>query len=189
VADSLREVAGLVSANVGVVQVLETIQHALREDFERHSWSVFMRNILDVSPKAHRDEIKSHIQAILKAPDIVTARMLLAKTLETFGKAAPRAMETLESGFDDAVAVMAMPEKYRTRLRTTNGLERLNEEIRRRERVIRIFPNRESAMRLIGALLLEIDSRWADGRRYLDMTDYREKCSSRSKPGTNVHFL
>ncbi len=61
-------------------------------------------------------------------------------------------MECLESGFDDATAVMALPEPYRKRLRSTNILERLNQEVRRRERVIRIFPNTESAMRLLGGL-------------------------------------
>ncbi|WP_188817229.1 transposase, partial [Calditerricola satsumensis] len=60
------------------------------------------------------------------------------------------------------------------RLRTTNAVERLNEEIRRRERVIRIFPNRDSALRLLGALLMEIDEKWASGKKYLDMTEYLE---------------
>ena len=69
--------------------------------------------------------------------------------------------------FEDVTAVLALPERYRKRLRTTNGMERLNEEIRRRERVIRIFPNRESAVRLIGALLMEIDEKWTSGHRYL----------------------
>jgi transposase-like protein len=53
---------------------------------------------------------------------------------------------SLEEGFDDALAVLSLPEKYRVRLRTTNGMERLHEEIRRRERVIRIFPNAASAL-------------------------------------------
>jgi len=73
-------------------------------------------------------------------------------------------MDILEEGFEDATAVLELPEQYRRRLRTTNGLERLNEEIRRRERVIRIFPNRESAIRLIGALLMEIDEKWEVAR-------------------------
>jgi len=82
-----------------------------------------------------------------------------------------------------------LPEKYRKRLRTTNSLERLNEEIRRRERVIRIFPSRDSANRLIGALLLEIDNKWAGGRRYLDMAEYHEYRSCRPKPGSNIFYL
>jgi putative transposase len=57
----------------------------------------------------------------------------------------------------------------RRRLRTTNGVERLNEEIRRWERVIRILPNRESALRLLGALLMEMNEKWTTGHRYLDM--------------------
>ena len=71
------------------------------------------------------------------------------------------------------MAVMALPEKYRKRLRTTHMQERLNEEIRRRERVIRIFPNDESALRLIGALLAEQNETWLE-RKYLDMQEYHE---------------
>ncbi|WP_187694918.1 transposase, partial [Fervidicola ferrireducens] len=61
------------------------------------------------------------------------------------------------------------------------ALERLNEEIRRRERVIRIFPNRESAIRLIGALLMEQDEKWTSGKKYLDMTEYFEWHKENSK--------
>jgi len=151
---------------------------AIRKHFQGVSWqrcqTHFMRNILDATPNSLRDEVKTRVRAILDSPDMEIARSLLTKTLDTFEKKAPRAMKILETGFDDALAVLALPEKYRKRLRTTNGLERLNEEIRRRERVIRIFPNRESSLRLIGAVLLEIDNKWAQGRRYLDMNDYLE---------------
>ena len=81
-------------------------------------------------------------------------------------------MAILEAGFEDATAVLALPEPYRRRLRTSNGMERLNEEVCRRERVIRIFPNRESAIRLLGALLMEQDEAWSTGKRYFDMTAY-----------------
>jgi putative transposase len=78
-------------------------------------------------------------------------------------------MGILEAGLEDATAVLMLPERYRKRLRTTNGMERLNEEIHRRDRVIRIFANWESVVRLIGAL---IDEKWASGKKYLDMTEY-----------------
>ena len=68
---------------------------------------------------------------------------------------APDALEVLERGIDDATAVLALPSKYRRRLRTTNMVERFIEEIRRREKVIRIFPQKASAYRLIGALCAE----------------------------------
>ena len=73
-------------------------------------------------------------------------------------------MKILEEGFDDVMAVMSLPKKYRQRFRTSNGVERLNEEIRRRDRVIRIYPNSDSVIRLIGALLMEQDERWQRGR-------------------------
>ena len=70
------------------------------------------------------------------------------------------------------MAVMALPPPYRKRLRTTNGAERLNREVRRRERAVGIFPNTASATRLLGAVLMEIDEGWSTGRRYLDMAEY-----------------
>ena len=83
-----------------------------------------------------------------------------------------QAVQPLGDTPEDATAILALPLHYRRRLRTTNGVERLNEEIRRCERVIRIFPNRESAVRLLGALLIEQDEAWATGHRYFDMTAY-----------------
>ena len=67
---------------------------------------------------------------------------------------------------------MSLPIKYRKRLRTSNSIERLNQEIRRRERVIRIFPNEASLLRLIGALLIEQDEKWSSGKKYLSMEEY-----------------
>lgn len=101
-------------------------------------------------------------------------------------------MNHLEDMFEDVTAVLSLPERYRKRLRTTNGMERLNEEIRRRERVIRIFPNRESAIRLIGALLMEIDEKWTSGHRYLDMEEYlawKREEPQRERTTTKVHQL
>jgi len=151
---------------------------AIHKYFQGATWqrcqTHFMRNILDKTPKALQKEIHTKVRAILEAPDAKTARMLLNQVLEEYRAKAPKAMDILESGFEDAIAVLEFPERYRKRLRTTNALERLNEEIRRRERVIRIFPNRESAIRLIGALLMEQDEKWTSGKKYLDMTEYFE---------------
>jgi len=131
----------------------------------------FMKNILDATPKALQDEIHSRVRGIFEAADLSTARFLLNQTLDGYRVKAPSAMDVLENGFDDATAVLELPKRYRTKLRTTNSFERVNEEIRRRERVIRIFPNRGSSLRLIGAFLLEYDEKWS-GKRYLDMSDY-----------------
>ena len=100
--------------------------------------------------------------------------MVRNEILRTFEKKAPKAMECLEEGFDETLNILTFPKKYRVRLRSTNSQERLNEEIRRRERVIRIFPNEDSAIRLIGALLSEFHEQWSTGKKYLDMTEYHE---------------
>jgi transposase-like protein len=151
---------------------------AIRRHFQGVSWqrcqTHFKRNILDSCPRSLQGELKPRLKLIFDAPDLGTARKLLVDVLEDFAKKAPKAMDCLESGFDDATVVMALPEPYRRRLRSTNILERLNQEVRRRERVIRIFPNTESAMRLLGALLMEQDEVWSTGRLYFKMDHYQE---------------
>ena len=74
-----------------------------------------------------------------------------------------------------------LPERFRNRLITTNMVERLNEEVRRRERVIRIFSYEFSAHRLIGAILIEIDERWSTERLYLNMEIFREWLEKRMR--------
>lgn len=171
----------LKSRNLRGVELVVSDDHrglvkAIRNHFQGITWqrcqTHFMRNIMDAAPKSLKEELYPHIRAIFEAPDMETARLLLNQTLEMFEKKAPKAMRILEMGFDDATAVLVLPEKYRRRLRTTNAVERLNGEIRRREQVIRIFPNRESVVRLIGALLMEFDEKWSSGKKYLDMTEY-----------------
>jgi hypothetical protein len=93
---------------------------------------------------------------------------------------ASSALEALEDGFYEAKAVLTSPEKYRKRLRTTKMLERFIQEIRRREKVIRIFPNMDSAHRLVGALCAETHEEWSTGRRYLTMDEYFEWKTDRS---------
>jgi Transposase and inactivated derivatives len=135
------------------VDVVTSDQHgglvkAVRTHFQGVTWqrcqTHCMRNILDASPKALRPEIKAHVRAIFDAANTQLSRELLQKTTGTFAQTAPKAMQILEDSFDDATAVLALPAEVRVRTRTTNAVERLNKELRRRERVIGIFPNRES---------------------------------------------
>jgi putative transposase len=127
---------------------------------------------LRLAPKALRQELHERLRALFEASDLPMARALVHQLVDAYADRAPKAIYTLEAGFDDATAVLALPEPYRRRLRTTNSVERLNEEIRRRERVIRIFPNRASAIRLLGALLLEQHEQWTTSHHYLDMASY-----------------
>ncbi|HEX6816931.1 MAG TPA: IS256 family transposase [Ktedonobacterales bacterium] len=150
--------------------------NAVRVQFQGATWQRcqmhLSANISDAAPKALQDELHARVRAIFDAPDTATARTLLDRVITDYEEQAPAAIAVLERGFDDATAVLALPAPYRKRLRTTNGVERLNEEIRRRERVIRIFPNRESAIRLLGALLMEQDEAWSTGKRSFEMTAY-----------------
>lgn len=114
-----------------------------------------MRNLLAHSTPKLRAEVAANAKLIFQAADMTEARRRLGEFMEHFSKTASKVMDCLESGFEGAMAVMVLPEKYRRRLRTTNMQERLNEEIRRRKRVIRIFLNDASVLRLIAALLSE----------------------------------
>lgn len=150
---------------------------AVRHHFQGVAWqrcqTHFMKNILNAAPKTHQAEIARRVRTVFDAPTMEEARACLEQTLEICHSKAPRSMEILEQGFEDALAVLAFPEPYRLRLRTTNGMERLNREIRRRESVIQIFPNQASVIRLIGAMLMEANECWMHKRYYMDMTEFR----------------
>jgi len=182
----------------GVAFVISDQHGGLREAVGKHfhdaTWQRcqvhLMRNILGSCGSKVRTEVAAVAKRVFQAADLPEARRRLAEFGERFAKSAPKAVACLEAGFEDAMAVMALPEKYRKRLRTTNMQERLNEEIRRRERVIRIFPNDESALRLIGALLAEQNETWLE-RKYLDMQEYHEwaaACAA-AREGNNIVAL
>jgi transposase-like protein len=167
---------GLSGVDVVVSDHHGGLVNAIRIQFQGASWqrcqTHLSANVCDAAPKHLHDELHGHVRAIFEAPDAETARLLLSKVMVDFEHRAPSAVAILERGFEDAIAVLALPEPYRKRLRTTNGVERLNEEVRRRERVIRIFPTRESVLRLLGAVLMEQDEAWTAGHRYFDMHTY-----------------
>jgi transposase-like protein len=149
---------------------------ALHLHFQTASWQQcqthLTRNILSACPQSEQVAVHKQLRRLFEAETPALARQVLAEILTRFGKPASNACDTLEAAFDDATAILALPERYRKRLRTTNSQERLNEEIRRREQVIRIFPNPASAERLLGALLMEFDEAFSTGHRYFDMSDY-----------------
>src|SRR5690625_847870 len=152
--------------------------NAVKRHFQGVSWQRcqvhFMRNILDACPKRYHDGLRAKLRLMFNAPDMQTARHLFEEIVFAYAEKAPRSISCLEAGFEDAMAVIVLPEQYRLRLRSTNGLERLNREVRRRERVIGIFPNTDSALRLLGAMLMEQDEEWTTGRCYFRMENYWE---------------
>jgi len=170
------------------------ITKAVDKHFQGATWQRcqvhLMRNLLGHSPTRLRGEVAAAAKRLFQATDMTEARRRLTEFVEQFDKSAPKVVACMEAGFEDAMAVMALPEKYRKRLRTTNMQERLNEEVRRRERVIRIFPNDESALRLIGALLAEQNEVWQE-RKYLDMDEFNEWVAAQkeAKRGNNIVAL
>lgn len=163
---------------------------AIRQHFQGVTWqrcqTHFIKNILNVTPKSLKSEVKIRVRSIFEAPNIQAARTLLQQTIDAFQEKAPKAMSTLDNGFDDATAVLMLPAAYQKKTRTTNAVERLNAEIRRRERVIRIFPNRESVIRLIGTLLMDQDEKWATGKKIFDMTEFIEWRKNRKKSSSKI---
>ena len=161
------------------------LRQAIQKHFQGATWQRcqvhLMRNVLGRCSVRHRLEIISAVRIIFNSQDKSEARRRLDEFVGTFQKIAPKAVACMEEGCEDAMAVMCLPEKYRKRLRTTNMQERLNEEIRRRERVIRIFPNDASVLRIIGALLLEQNEKWQT-QRYFDMDEYHEWQANRATP-------
>ena len=165
----------------GVLFVVSDSHGGLREALARHfqgaSWQRcqvhLLRNVLGHCSRGVRAQVAEAAKLVLQAPDMDEARRRMQDFADQFGKRAPKAVACLQEGFEDAMAVMSLPAKYRKRLRTTNMMERQNREIRRRERVIGIFPNDDSAHRLIGALLAETNEQWLS-RRYLDMDEFKD---------------
>ena len=132
----------------------------------------FIRNLSDACPKTEVEAFLASAKQVLHAPDLASARTSLRETCKAFEGRCSKAVALLESAFDEVTSVLVLPMKYHRLLRTTNSQERLNEEIRRRDRVIRIYPNRASCERLLGALLMEFDEAMTTGKVYTNMEDY-----------------
>jgi transposase-like protein len=168
----------------------EGLRQALEAAFPGLIWqrcqAHFRRNVLDRTPTAVRDRMHELLDRILKASSPERAREAFGEACAELEGTADRALEVLESGWEEATAVLALPPKYRRRLRTTNMLERFIEEIRRREKVVRIFPNEEAAHRLIGALCAERHEEWSTGRRYLTMDAFFEWKASLEPDGDSL---
>jgi transposase-like protein len=120
-----------------------------------------------VPRRSMKREVATDIRAIFNAPDRDQAEMLLAKTVQKYEHTASHLADWLEKNIPEGLTVFAFPEEHRRRIRTTNGLEVVSREIRRRTRVVCIFPNEASCLRLISAILMEFSEDWETGRKYL----------------------
>ena len=110
--------------------------------------------------------VASAIRSIFEQPDERSAREQSGRVIESIRPRFPAVAELLTDAEQDLLAHFTFPETHRRQIRSTNPLERLNKEIKRRTAVVGIFPNRGSLIRLVGMVLAEQDDEWQDGRRY-----------------------
>ena len=116
-----------------------------------------------------RKEVADAIRAVFGAPDRTEAGRQLGLLVERYRKSAPKLADWAEENLPEGLTAFTLPPHHRRRLRTTNGLERLNREIGRRTRVATLFPNDASLERLVSALLVEISEEWETGKIYISM--------------------
>jgi putative transposase len=136
----------------------------------------YARNLLGMVGHAKRKELGADLRAIFAAPESEQALRIASSVAQKWrAKGHEKVSEHIEEHIEECLTCLAFPESHRRRIRTTNGLERLNQEIKRRSRVVRIFPNRESCLRLVTALAMEQSEEWITGRRYLDMEELSEQ--------------
>lgn len=114
-----------------------------------------------------KPEVAADLRTVFNAPNRSTAEIYLAQIVQKYAKTAPKLADWIEHNLSEGLTVFSFPISHQRKLRTTNGLERLNREIRRRTRVVGIFPNEAACLRLISAILMEFHDEWQVDRLYL----------------------
>lgn len=162
--ESLRR-RGLSGMRMFTSDAREGLAAALQEVFPDVPWqrcqAHFARNIVDGAPKRLREGLRSELTEMFNCRTLGEARAKRDEIVADYSEVAPKAAERLDAGFEDAMTVMALPEEMRRCTRTSNYLERLNKEVKRRSKVIGVFPNAASVIRLMGSFLIEENDRWA----------------------------
>lgn len=168
---------GLYGLELIVSDAHEGLQAARRAVFPSVPWQRCQFHLQQnagqyVPTVARRAAVAADIRAIFNAPDQGEAQRLLDRFAERYRKTAPKLVSWAEEALSQGFTVFSLPPSHRRRLRTTNLLERLNEEIRRRTRVARLFPNEASCLRLVSAILMEIAEDWQTAeKRYVTFSN------------------
>ena len=175
---------GLKDRGLRGVELVTSDDHAgLRAAIGRHfqgaAWQRcqvhFARNLLGAVGAKHRARLGAELRGVFAAAGAAPAQAAASALAAAWRASHPKVAERVEEEIEDCFACYAFPAAHRPRLRTTNGLERLNQELKRRTRVVRIFPHRDSLLRLVAALAMEQSEEWLSGRRYLDMEPLQEE--------------
>jgi transposase-like protein len=150
---------GLKGVSMVISDAHKAILNAIVHTYPDAAWQRcqvhFVRNILNDTPPRFQEGLKLELRKMFNAHTVEEARMLRDGIIDDYSPVAEKAMQVLDRGFEDAMTVMQPPEHLRTKLRSSNMIERLNREFKRRSDVIQVFPNPESILRLMGAVAIE----------------------------------
>ena len=151
------------------------LRSALQRYFPHATWqrcqTHYQRNARDKVSRRSFGEIHAQLRDVFAAVDYKEARRRAEQMIEQWSRRVPVFAEWLDETIEQPLAVFQLPKEHRLRLRTTNNLEKYHQEIKRRTRVVRIFPNRRSCLRLVSALAMEQSEEWLTGPRYLTMVE------------------
>ena len=159
----------------------EGLKAAIRQVFNA-TWQRcrvhLMRNLLVCVPKAQQGMVAAAVRQVFTQTDSAAAHALWRQVAEQLRSRFPRVAALMDEAEDDVLAYLAFPEDHRVKLHSTNGLERLNKEVKRRANVVGIFPNEASIRRLIGAILAQQNDEWLLQNRYLTLESLSDLGSS-----------
>lgn len=150
------------------------IAEVLPEAVWQRCYVHFLRNALDHLPRKAVDDCLQELRWLYDRRDLAEAQKDLAQWLERWGSKYPKLCEWVEENIGETFTFYHLPLQHHKHMKSTNMLERLNEEIKRRTRVVRIFPNEASCLRLIRALAVETHEGWLEANRYLNMELLKE---------------
>ena len=160
---------GLDGVHMVISDAHKSILRAITKTYPDAAWQRcqvhFICNILDETPTRFKEGLKSELRRMFNASTIDEARSLRDGIISDYSPVAPKAVNVLDTGFEDAMTVMQLPEWMRTKLRSSNWIERLNREFKRRSDVIQIFPNTASILRLMGAVAIEYNDQMSVKQR------------------------
>lgn len=120
--------------------------------------------------KSMRQEIADIIREICNSPNLEMAREMVRQAVTNYQKKAPEFVKWLEENIEEGLTIYQFSREHWRKIRTSNGMERVNREVKRRTRVAVLFPNKESALRLVTGVIIEIHEEWITGKQYLDMS-------------------
>jgi transposase-like protein len=150
------------------------LRETLSEAAYQRCYVHFLRNALDYVPRKVDDDCLQELRWLYDRRDLAEARRDLAAWLAKWSAKYPKLASWVEENIEETLTFYRLPRQHHKHLKSTNMLERLNEEIKRRTHVVRIFPNAESCLRLVRALAVETHENWLEAHRYLNMEDLRE---------------